>query len=88
MTNPAKTYYEAKKAADVAKKAMETAKRELIALMDQANTNALMIDGYTVTRSECERMAFDSKAFSADEPEIFAYYKRPQTVHHFSVTAA
>ena len=88
MSNPARAYFEAKKAYDAAKKAMEAYKAELTAMMDAAHVDALQMDGYTIERFETSRMAFDSKAFRADFADIFEEYKRPQTVNHFTVKSA
>ena len=88
MTNPAQAYFEAKKAYDIARKAMDAAKAELIEMMDAANVDAIMLDGYMATRSISERMAFDSKAFRADFDDVYNEYKRPQKVNNFSVKAA
>jgi hypothetical protein len=88
MTNPAQTYFEAKKAYDIARKTMDAAKAELLEMMDAANVDAIMLDGYMATRSISERMAFDSKAFRADFDDVYNEYKRPQKVNNFSVKAA
>ena len=88
MANPAREYFEAKRAYDMAKKAMEAHKAELIAIMDAAHVDALQMDGYNVQRSESERMAFDSKAFRADFSDVYEEYKRPQVVHNFTVKTA
>ena len=63
-------------------------KAELLEALDEAHTDCINTGAHEIERTETIRMAFCSSAFRADFDDVYEEYKRPQTVHHFTVKAA
>lgn len=63
-------------------------KAELLEALNEAHTDTIHTGAHLIERHDSMRMAFSSKAFKADFADVYEDYKRPQTVHHFTVKAA